>query len=116
MRLLDLSHASQPDFEQLVALDGTPVRVRFRWNARDSSWYMDIRGASGGNILLGKKIAADIDLLRFSPIQELGNGALVSTDLSGSGLRPEFDDFGSRIAIIYMTRQEMVQASNGAFV
>ena len=48
-----------------VALDGRLYGMRFKFNARDSFWYMDLSDAQSGAILRGGiKIVSQWDLLR----------------------------------------------------
>lgn len=56
--------ASDPSFRQEVALDGTTYQLQFRWNDRDSEWFMGILDLDDTWLLAPVRLVEGMPLLR----------------------------------------------------
>jgi hypothetical protein len=101
--------SSAPLYEQRTTLDGQDYIFTFYYNARDFSWYFDIADQDGEAISAGVRVVVDWDLLKRVVDARRPPGLLVANDLSGAGLDPGADDFGSRVELLYFEAAEVAE-------
>lgn len=89
-------------------LRDTTYLVRVRWNARDGAWYLDLLEADGAPIVLGVKVVLGACLAHHVVHPLFQEGVLVARDTSHKGAPPNIDDFGSRVQLVYLTRDDMI--------
>lgn len=88
-------------FDQQVELDGRVYDLRFRWNARDGHWFMDV-GRDGQTVLYGIKLVHVDDFLsQVRRVEELPPGRLYVVDLDGLDRDPDDENFGDRVLLRY---------------
>lgn len=46
-----------PAHRQTLTLDGEPYQIRLVWRERLDGWYMDLLGADGETIVLGRRLS-----------------------------------------------------------
>lgn len=80
----------------------------FRWNTRETSWYMDLCEVDGTVIAGGIKIVANVDLTSRFHAQGSPKGALVTIGESIKDERPGRDEFGTRVKLYYFDEAEMI--------
>lgn len=102
-----------PFYSEQVNMDGTFFTLNFKWNRRDSAWYLDIYTEEGAAVLLGHKL-----VVNFSPTRRLASGVaprgeIFIVELSGTDDEANFDDLGTRVIASYFTHDEMVTLLNG---
>lgn len=88
-----------------IDLDGAEYTLGFRWNFRDSFWYLSISNADGP-IVSGVKITVGTDLLANVPHEDAPPGELVATDTSGADSEPAINELGDRVRLIYSATTE----------
>lgn len=95
-----------------VRLDGRPYRLDLRWNTRYEFWSIALL-SSGGDPLMGhQRLTLLVDLLRSHTSTSLPPGALVAVDTSGRNNEPGREDLvNGRVKIVYLTEQEVADAS-----
>lgn len=93
--------ATTDAFSAQVDLDGSVYELRFRWNARDSHWSLDML-LEGVFVLSGLKLIASDDLL-FSvrALPGIPPGRLHTTDLDALDRDPNATLFGDRVELRY---------------
>lgn len=63
--------------EQAIIVSGTVIRLIFKFNTADQSWYIDILDNSGNGILYGLKVMPNQNLTgRYNTLQNLPDGNL----------------------------------------
>lgn len=85
-------------------------RLRFTWNQRESSWYMDILDIDDNNIMLGVKLVANYQLLlQYKAMAELPKGDFIMMDLESSPQTGPvtFDNYGTRYQLIFFSNEEL---------
>lgn len=101
--------SDQPLYQQNTTLDGRDYILTFAYNARDFSWYLDIADQDAVPISSGIRIVVDWDLLKRCVDARRPPGILVANDLSGAGIDPGKDDFGTRVELIYFEAAEVAE-------
>lgn len=101
-----------PFWTQRVTLEGRDFYLRAEWNQRDSRWYLGMSDAKEVVIYQPRKVVADWDLLRVIVDRRRPPGFLFARDMTGQGLPPGLDDFGTRVLLLYYTRAEMLALAN----
>ena len=93
------------DFTLEAQIKSTVFSFRFRFNARESKWYMDIFDASTGDgVRNGIKLVANYPLLRNFTGSNRPQALFfaLDTESSDQGLDPEtLDDLGGRVKVVY---------------
>jgi len=100
-----------PAYEERVVIDGTPYRLRFRWNSREESWAFDILTTAGVVLRAGIKVQVDWALLKRSHRGDLPDGDILSIDTSGAGSPPGVDELGDRVILVYTTEADAEAAA-----
>ena len=91
-----------PSSSMTVTLDGTPYNLKFYFNKRRSVWYMSIREQDETDIVVGVPLYVGWPTLQRFRDTRLPPGALIPFDTSGDNRDPTFEDFGTRVKLIYI--------------
>lgn len=94
-------------FVETITLDNKIYEFQFDWNVRDEHWSMMIRDKNNQVIVSGIKIVADYELISMYRYLDVPPGYLIAVDTSGQGLDPGFDDFGTRVLLMYFSQGEI---------
>lgn len=102
-------------YVETVTLDGVEFDFEFRWNNRDSAWYLSIydptvAAADDGSrvpILGSIPVLVGWPLLNQYRMRTRPLGELVALDTSGQDADPGRRDLGSRVLLLYYTRDEV---------
>jgi hypothetical protein len=97
----DLTH-----YDQKIVLDGIECTLEFRWNTRESAWYMHIKTAVGDDIIDSIKVVVSWPLGARSTDTRRPPGFFIATDTSGAQLDPGIADLGDRVSLYYVTAAE----------
>lgn len=90
------------DFEEQVELDGTLFILRFRWNAREGAWFLDVLDSAETPLVMGRRLVADgVLLARARHLQGVPAGELMPYDTEQRQEDPAFDDLGTRVLLAY---------------
>lgn len=93
-------------FSFTCELDGVTYYFEFRWNDRDSSWFMTVGDGEGTTIVAGVKVVINMPLLNFFTDDQLPLGSLIATDTGGTDLDAGFGDLGRRVIVTYLSPGE----------
>jgi hypothetical protein len=91
-----------------VTLNSVAYLFDVSWNAYDGSWWLDVYDASENPIRVGIKCVLGTYLGRTTQAPPFSEGALVCYDTSGSGLDAGFNDFGSRVKMVYLPATDLI--------
>jgi len=98
-----------PQFVQQVPLDGRTYTLRFHWNEREESWYMELADAEDVTIIAARKLVANWPLLHRRPDERKPPGELFVIDATGPGVDPGLQDLDQRVQLQYFDAEEMEQ-------
>ena len=93
------------NYTEQIDLDGAEYTLGFRWNFRDSFWYLSISNADGP-IVSGVKITVGTDLLATVPHEDKPPGVLMAVDSSGADAEAAINELGDRVRLIYSATTE----------
>jgi len=94
-------------FTMTVDLDNETFALTFRWNGRESAWYMDLCQEDQTVIAGGIKVVPQIDLT--SRFRAIGSplGSIVAIGESQFAERPGRDELGKRVKLYYLDQEEV---------
>lgn len=100
-----------PSFIQEVELEGTSYRMEFRWNARESEWYLTLRDIDDVVLAGSRKLVTGAGLLRLVHAEDRPPGDLFVVNTIGDGQSsPGRDDLGSKLVLVYLDEEEVATA------
>lgn len=94
---------TETEWYQISEIDGREYVLRFYWNARYQSWYMDIGDQDGAPILEGVRLAVGIIPLGQQLVGDsrMWPGDLYLSPQSQDDSDPGQFDLGTRVLLIY---------------
>lgn len=91
-----------PDQQIRILLDGQVYQLRFRWNFRMASWFVDILDSAANELLLGCRVLSGTPpTLQFHHL-EIPPGNFLPFDTSNRNVDPTLEDFGVRVLMAYL--------------
>lgn len=100
-------------YSEEVILDGTPYELTFRWNARASLWYMDIRLLNGTPVQLGVPVTTRAFLTRQTRISIAPQGELWAVEQDGNAQDAQEFDLGDRVVLFYIPVADIITLATG---
>lgn len=91
-----------------ATIDSSEYSFEFRWNGRDSAWYMSIYESDETPIISGVKVLIGVLLGRRGDHDLFKRGAFVVQDMANEDRDATFDDLGTRVVVRYYTDFELV--------
>lgn len=105
--VVDTSQRLQ-DYRQRVSLDGVTFELRFRFNTRVRSWYVDVFDEDRNIIVHARRCVINWTLLRQSSHKEgIPAGEFIVIDTTQRDAAPIEDDFGTRVLMTYLDADEI---------
>lgn len=98
------------EYRQQVRLDGVLFTMLFRFNGRDSSWYLDLSDATETVIRSGIRLRVGTPMLRLIATAGRPDGELVPTDPTGGDTEPDDTTLGSAVPLIYAELADVLAA------
>lgn len=89
-------------FAYTVTLDGSVFSFFFRWNRRDSSFYLDIGDDNGVAVVRDVRMVLATDVLAPYKSVSVPQGSLNIVDTSNADLEATLEDFGDRVQLQYV--------------
>lgn len=110
MIILPTFQSQSARFSYDIELNGEIFHLKFSWNSREESWYMDIQDQNEVNILTGIKLVINYFLLeQYKAYENLPKGDFklwdIQLDPTTGGLT--FDNFGRRYQLFFLTDDEL---------
>lgn len=96
-----------PHFRFVTELDGVAFSFEFRWNDRESAWFMTIGDGEGTPIVAGVRVISSFPLLTRFTDERLPAGFLYAIDSQARDADPDFEGLGRRVQLVYFTRAEL---------
>lgn len=94
-------------YDLQISLDGVNYTLEFRWNTRESKWYMDVRTEEGDPIYVGLALVVDHPLGKRCRDTRFPSGVLVAVDTSSARQDPGIADLGDRVKLLYYEASEL---------
>lgn len=105
------TQANTPRFSERVSLDGVTFVLRFRFNTRLSSWFLDVLDENDAPIVYARRIVIDWPLLRQTRYRDDGpDGEMIAYDTTQRDVRPLLDDLGVRVLLGYLDAESVAQS------
>ena len=85
-----------------ISIDGRDFTLRFAWNVRVASWYMDVLDEDDVVLRQGVRMVVDFPLLFRSKLTALPLGLLMAVDVSGAheDMTNQFE-LSERVQLVY---------------
>ena len=96
-----------PFYLQETTLDGRSYLLEFRWNERESAWYLNIYTDLGSLISAGNKLCLDWPVARLSNHIDMYPGFIIPMDNTGSKAEPTFSSLGRSVKLYYFDGEEV---------
>lgn len=97
------------DYVQSSVIDGREYILRFYWNQRQGTWFLDFFDQDNDPIVQGLALVLGADLLKYVKDSRKPPGKMFLVDLTGQHLQPHINELGSRVVLFYAD-QESVDA------
>lgn len=109
MAVLALPTFSDPFYSYTITLEGKPYLFEFRYNQRESAWYLDVAEVDGTVLVRGVKLVCGINLLRRFADVRLPPGLLTCIANGADKSTPGLEDLGEdrRVTLTYFTTDEI---------
>ena len=101
-----------PTWEYTVALGDATWRYRWQWFDRFRTWHFSHWDSSGTRYISQKKVVTDWFFLRRHTGRKPPGGEFILIDIEADGgvrRRPEYDDFGYRHQLFWITNDELAE-------
>lgn len=98
---------SIPEYTFATALNSNVYVIRMRWNARASTWFMDISDSEETLVLAGMACLLGCKIGLNSANTSFPAGMFLMVDTSGTGIDATLDDMGTRIQIWHYSADEL---------
>jgi len=94
---------------QVTELDGTNYLLRFRYNTREASYYMDLAEEDGTDISVGCKVIVDVPLFSNCVKSTKPPGKLIVLTSNGDTTNPALGELGIglRCELWYYTASDL---------
>jgi len=83
-------------------IDGADYILRFRYNGRTESWYMDISDPSNTPLVMGIKIVVGTGLLESFKRLSIPQGTFYAVNLESIFADPTRYNFGTEVRLVYI--------------
>lgn len=102
---IEIPIAEDTFYQVQVFLDEEKYNLRFRWNRRNETWYMDVFDIENNPILYSQPCLAGGGGMtyRFFITDLMPYGDILTLDINGLGKDPTFEDFGDKTGPFYVS-------------
>lgn len=90
-----------PDYTLTVTLGSRDYVLRLYWNARDTSWYLDVADSLGIAIVAGLRVVLNWPIMRQVQDSRRPFGDIIAIDTTDTDTEPGLTDLGSRVLLTY---------------
>lgn len=84
-----------------LPLDGVVYRFKFKYNARESTWYFNLLDLNNNILRAGVKVVNEWALLRIWAGAERPAGEIVTVNLGAVDNPPTLDQLGQDVVLTY---------------
>lgn len=96
-----------PYYEFEIELDGVEFKLEFRFNDRDSSWYMTIKDTDDVVLRAGIRVVLEWALLRLWAEATRPEGEIVSVNQGEVLAPPTLNQLGAEVVLTYLDSAEV---------
>jgi len=94
--------AKLASFRFQTQLDTTILEYDFHYNSRQERWFLTVRDTAGNDLLTGRPINVNLDLLgRFQGIDDFPLGLLVAVNFVDTPVDADEETFGEDVLLVY---------------
>lgn len=97
------------DYTMQVVLDSTTYTLRFRWNVRESSWYMDVMTETKEPLRNGLKITVGVPIGFRVVDARFPQGRFFAKDTTHTNVSPGETELGDRVVLLYYSEAETLE-------
>lgn len=90
------------NYDESVSLDGDLFILQFRFNTRDSSWYLDLKLEDGTFIRAGLRLVPNFPLLRLLSRADAPKGEIAVLDTRPVPAPPGQDELNKEVPLVYL--------------
>jgi len=90
-----------PEHQFRIEIEGTVYTLRFRWNQRYETWFMDIADAEDTDILNGVACLSNRDMIGHIRNNNIPPGIFITYDETGQERDPDRTTFGNDVKLFY---------------
>lgn len=90
------------NFEFLIELESVVFRLKFKFNQRESVWYLDIFDELQAPLRTGIKLVVNYPLLTRLRTQTRPPGEFLASDSRTNPTPPNLDELGSTVPLTYI--------------
>ena len=104
-----------PYYEFEIELDEVEFKVEFRYNDRDSSWYMTLKDTDDVVLRAGIRVVLEWSLLRLWQEDTRPEGEIISVNQGEVLAPPTLNQLGAEVVLTYVDAAELAElaASGG---
>jgi hypothetical protein len=96
-----------PFFDMQAPLEGVTYTLQFRWNVRNSSWYMNVLDEQSETVFIaGIRLVSNWPLAAYNTGRS-PPGSFVVVDTGGEGADADISSLGIRHLLLYFTAAEL---------
>lgn len=89
-------------YTQRTILDGVEYELQFRFNTRESNWYVDLLDTDGNYLAAGRKVVVDSVLWKGETSDSMFPGFLYAIDSTLRGNEAGLRDLRDRVWLMYV--------------
>lgn len=98
-----------PNDTTSVLIDGIVLKINTMWNSPEQAWYISIYDVSDNALILGQKMLQTQNITRRHGLIEFIDGDLYCVNRNPKQARPVYEDIGTKLILVYMTKEETAQ-------
>lgn len=107
-----INEINLPDYTTTVTLEGESFELRWRFNDRISSWFLDVFDDAGDVLVYGRRIVADWEIFSQNFHTEgMPAGSLIPFDTTLAKTDPKLGELGDRVLMIYLTSDDLAEVA-----
>lgn len=89
-------------------LDGVTYEITVRWNDRVGAYFLDLYDAERTPLVLGRRVVIEWDIFGLARnLDGAPPGTIMAMDTTPRKEDPVFDDFGTRVLLLYLDAEEV---------
>lgn len=92
-------------FKFTTPLDGRVFEYDFNFNSRFERWFVSVRDEDGNDVVLGRAINVNTDLLNRFRIEGLPQGLMFALNLGEPFVEATFESFERDVKLLYVEAQ-----------
>lgn len=94
-------------WREQIELEGITYTLRFKWNAMNQFWSMDVLNGNDDPIVFGVKIVTNWNLLEQYSMDDKPKGDIVCQNIVGGMQKIDRDDMSTIAQLIYYAEGEL---------